>query len=100
MDHGSCPYMYLVSVLFISSIPHLPYIFSKCFCTCNYYALHACMIKVKYNKLFSNNVLFKACLLSRNFLKEFKGHRHSGIAMGGPGGARLHLIVLVPRLSF
>ena len=23
MDHGSCPYMYLVSVLFISSIPHL-----------------------------------------------------------------------------
>ena len=23
MDHGSYPYMYLVSVLFISSIPHL-----------------------------------------------------------------------------
>ena len=23
MDHGSCPYMYLVSVLFMSSIPHL-----------------------------------------------------------------------------
>ena len=23
VDHGSCPHMYLVSVLFISSIPHL-----------------------------------------------------------------------------
>ena len=44
MDHGSCPYMYLVSVLFISSIPHLtlhPLHFFKMFLYLFILGLHA-----------------------------------------------------------
>ena len=50
MDHGSYPYMYLVSVLFISSIPHLtlhPLHFFKMF-------LYLYIIMVEYYYIIHN----------------------------------------------